>query len=641
MQLEVLPDKTLSAMNPAELMAIIARTQRLIERATAYQRRLITIAEARKAPRAVGDACVADSLVRNTGISRSAARRAARQAKTIAGRPAVAAAMERGRINADQAEAIARVEVDDETRGELVAFAARSSTDATRERALAAEVVCRDETPEERFMRQRSLRYLRFYDNRDGMVCVAAAFDPDSGARLKAKVAAFANRMWRSDKREPASRRRTPEQRDADALCAATSQRPAAISGASGGRGGHADSENPKPVRAGHERTYSREPVRQRGARSRRRDEAAPTSGRDGDADRNRAVRFDRNAADPTDGEAHGAHSDTHRDAEPAHRDTEPAQRDTDTPHSNAEPTRRNDEPTRRNTGAPDSDTHRNVDLGCCDDVGAVDDEAEWTDFDDDGKRVLPVLRVSTSLDALLSGLHDAGVTDSGEHLSAATLRRMACDAEIIPTVLNGKGRVIDVGRRTRRVNEALRCAIIERDRGCVWSGCGAPPSRCDCHHMRHWSEGGPTNADNLVLLCHRHHILLHEGGYRMHGRSDDFIVLRPDGTALHDPLAPNETAKDPPGAKAQKAVRSQQRATAAQRLDRFGGPLVAQRAVRSQQRATAAQPSAAPAPVDAHLTWDTPDGHGCPHPHERRQSGGDARLAFIESELTRRKIGK
>ena len=99
-------------------------------------------------------------------------------------------------------------------------------------------------------------------------------------------------------------------------------------------------------------------------------------------------------------------------------------------------------------------------------DGDSLDDDVDWADFDDRGKRVVPVLRVSTSLDALRSGLHRAGVTDSGENLSAATLRRLACDAEIIPTVLNGKGRVIDVGRRTRRVSEGTAlCAHSPRQR--------------------------------------------------------------------------------------------------------------------------------------------------------------------------------
>ena len=224
MRLEVLSDTALRQLEPARLMALITYVQRFIDKAVAYQRRLIAVAESQRAARAVGDACVADTLVRNTGMSRGAARRASRQAKTIAAQPAVAGAMACGDINADQAEAIARADVGDETRRELVAAAASEGTDATRERAAAAEIAARNETPEQRFMRQHANRFLRFYNNRDGMVCLEGALDPDSGARLKAKVAAIANRMWRTDKQQPPSRRRTPEQRDIDALCAATSQ---------------------------------------------------------------------------------------------------------------------------------------------------------------------------------------------------------------------------------------------------------------------------------------------------------------------------------------------------------------------------------------------------------------------------------
>ena len=55
---------------------------------------------------------------------------------------------------------------------------------------------------------------------------------------------------------------------------------------------------------------------------------------------------------------------------------------------------------------------------------------------------------------------------------------------------------------------------------------------------FKHWADGGPTNADNLALLCHRHHILLHEGGYHLQCHGDSWVVLRPDGTRLHQPLA-------------------------------------------------------------------------------------------------------
>ena len=224
MRLEVLSDTALRQLEPARLMALITHVQRFIDKAVAYQRRLIAVAESQRAARAVGDACVADTLVRNTGMSRGAARRASRQAKIIAAQPAVAGALACGDINTDQAEAIARADVADETRRELVAAAASEGTDATRERAAAAEIAARNEIPEQRFMRQHANRFLRFYNNRDGMVCLEGALDPDSGARLKAKVSAIANRMWRTDKQQPPSHRRSPEQRDIDALSAATSR---------------------------------------------------------------------------------------------------------------------------------------------------------------------------------------------------------------------------------------------------------------------------------------------------------------------------------------------------------------------------------------------------------------------------------
>ena len=241
MRLEVLSDTALRQLEPARLMTLITHVQRFIDKAVAYQRRLIAIAESQRAARAVGDACVADTLVRNTGMSSGAARRAARQAKIIARQPEVAGALACGDINTDQAEAIARADVGDEARRELVAAAVGEGTDATRERAAAAEIAARNETPEQRFMRQHANRFLRFYNNRDGMVCLEGALDPDSGARLKAKVAAIANRMWRTDKQQPPSQRRSPDQRDIDALCAATfqPQRPTPTSRPSRARGSH------------------------------------------------------------------------------------------------------------------------------------------------------------------------------------------------------------------------------------------------------------------------------------------------------------------------------------------------------------------------------------------------------------------
>ena len=567
MRLEVLSDTALRRLEPARLMALITHVQRFIDKAVAYQRRLIAVAESQRAARAVGDACVADTLVRNTGMSRGAARRAARQAKTIAAQPEVAGALACGDINTDQAEAIARADVADQTRRELVAAALSEGTDATRERAAAAEIAARNETPEQRFMRQHASRFLRFYNNRDGMVCLEGALDPDSGARLKAKVSAIANRMWRTDKQQAPSRRRSPEQRDIDALCAATSQPRRASSSrshrstdahhrSSSATPEHQDTDSP-PVAAS-------QPRRPAPSRARSRTDAHPRSAsatpehQDTDsppvaASQPRRANSSHSASDsaathrpgssgtePQDG-ASVATTDIDADAgRSAGATTEAKQTRAGAAHAETDPTKAGTSVTvasnREDTCAKDLDSE---DLDSEDlDSDSLGDDVDWADFDDRGKRVMPVLRVSTSLDALRSGLHRAGVTDSGEDLSAATLRRLACDAEIIPTVLNGKGRVIDVGRRTRRVGEALRCVLIARDEGCVWPGCDAPPSRCDAHHVKHWADGGHTNADNLALLCHRHHILLHEGGHHLQRHGDSWVVLKPDGTRLHTPLA-------------------------------------------------------------------------------------------------------
>ena len=532
MRLEVLSDTALRQLEPARLMALITHVQRLIDKAAAYQRRLIAIAESQRAARAVGDACVADTLVCNTGMSRGAARRAARQAKIIAAQPAVAGAMACGDINTDQAEAIARAHVGDETRRELVAAAMSEGTDATRERAAAAEIAARNETPEQRFMRQHANRFLRFYNNRDGMVCLEGALDPDSGARLKAKVAAIANRMWRTDKQQPPSWRRSPEQRDIDALCAATSQ-----------------PRRPAPSRArsrtdAHPRSASATPEHQDT------DSPSVAASQPRRASSSHSVSGNAGTHRPGSGDIeprHGAGvATTDIDADADAEAGQPAGATTEAKQTRAGATQAETDPTKAGasvTVASDREDTCGEDLdGRGPEGGDLDgsdlDDGGWADFDDEGKRVLPVLRVSTSLDALLEGLHDAGITDSDETLSAATVRRMACDAEIIPTVLNSKGRVIDVGRRTRRVSEALRCVLIARDGGCVWPGCDAPPSRCDAHHIEHWADGGPTNADNLALLCHRHHILLHEGRYRIKPLGDAWVVLRPDGTRLHTPLA-------------------------------------------------------------------------------------------------------
>nr|WP_300147936.1 HNH endonuclease signature motif containing protein [Propionicimonas sp.] len=119
-----------------------------------------------------------------------------------------------------------------------------------------------------------------------------------------------------------------------------------------------------------------------------------------------------------------------------------------------------------------------------------------------------PSARVLVMLDyaKLAAGAAAAGVLPDGQGLSAGELRRLCCDAELVPVVLGGPSQVLDVGRAERLVTPQLRDALSVRDRGCVFPGCDAPPSRCEAHHILPWHQGGRTCLANLVLLCHCHH---------------------------------------------------------------------------------------------------------------------------------------
>ncbi|MBM0234372.1 DUF222 domain-containing protein [Micromonospora sp. STR1_7] len=117
---------------------------------------------------------------------------------------------------------------------------------------------------------------------------------------------------------------------------------------------------------------------------------------------------------------------------------------------------------------------------------------------------------VTTSYDGLTRQL-SAGALDIGLRLSPDTVRRLACDAAVLPAVLGGAGQVLDVGRQRRLITGPLRRALVLRDGGCAFPGCDRPPRWCAAHHVRHWADGGPTSLDNTVLLCGHHHRHVHQ----------------------------------------------------------------------------------------------------------------------------------
>ncbi|WP_433315520.1 DUF222 domain-containing protein [Micromonospora sp. CA-269861] len=120
---------------------------------------------------------------------------------------------------------------------------------------------------------------------------------------------------------------------------------------------------------------------------------------------------------------------------------------------------------------------------------------------------------VTTSYDGLIRQL-GTGALDTGLHLTPETVRRLACDATILPTVLSGAGQPLDVGRQRRLITGPLRRALVLRDRGCAFPGCDRPPRWCHAHHIHHWADGGTTSLANAVLLCGHHHRHLHHSDW-------------------------------------------------------------------------------------------------------------------------------
>lgn len=136
-------------------------------------------------------------------------------------------------------------------------------------------------------------------------------------------------------------------------------------------------------------------------------------------------------------------------------------------------------------------------------------------------------------------------VLEDGIRVSAETSQRLACDASLVVMRHDAEGRLLEVGARTRTIPPALRRALQHRDQGCRFPGCNVRFGQG--HHIRHWSQGGPTTLSNLALLCRRHHRAVHEEGYQLERRADGALEFRhPYGWPIPDVPEPFAIAGDP-----------------------------------------------------------------------------------------------
>ena len=125
---------------------------------------------------------------------------------------------------------------------------------------------------------------------------------------------------------------------------------------------------------------------------------------------------------------------------------------------------------------------------------------------------------IHVDLETLQNGLHAGGTcrTALGADLPVETVRRLACEAEILPVVLDGRSVPIDVGRSKRLATVHQRRALEAIHPTCAIPDCEVIFDHCNVHHIEYWENGGSTDLNNMVPLCSRHHHAAHEGGWKL-----------------------------------------------------------------------------------------------------------------------------
>lgn len=142
--------------------------------------------------------------------------------------------------------------------------------------------------------------------------------------------------------------------------------------------------------------------------------------------------------------------------------------------------------------------------------------------------QIVPTIFIHASIESLL-GLEGSEV-EAGPAICRETLERLFCSSKVRGILQDGEGKVLDLGRSTRRPSVAQVRQLRYRDKTCTFPGC-SHRRFTQAHHIRWWSKGGRTDLENLALVCTFHHILVHEHGWKIRpDREGGFDWFRPDG---------------------------------------------------------------------------------------------------------------
>ncbi len=147
-------------------------------------------------------------------------------------------------------------------------------------------------------------------------------------------------------------------------------------------------------------------------------------------------------------------------------------------------------------------------------------------------------LLVIADFDVLKQQLDNPRLAD-GSPIPIVELHRLALEANLLPSIFDTKAQDMWLGLRQRTASEAQRVALIARDQHCI--GCGANPLWCRAHHIIWWSKNGPTDLENLALVCDDCHHKIHDDGWQVNRDPDTgkFHLKPPNPTNAADPVEP------------------------------------------------------------------------------------------------------
>ncbi|HVE94108.1 MAG TPA: DUF222 domain-containing protein [Acidimicrobiales bacterium] len=146
------------------------------------------------------------------------------------------------------------------------------------------------------------------------------------------------------------------------------------------------------------------------------------------------------------------------------------------------------------------------------------------------GPRHRPHVNIVINGDSIGTNHLEGEIAETRLPLDSPTLSRLLCDCALHRVLLDAKSAVLDYGLSTRTINSGLWNTLVLRDRHCRFPGCDRPPTWCEGHHVKYFSDGGPTRLDNLVLLCSKHHHRLHRQNWDARLEPDGSFVVRGEG---------------------------------------------------------------------------------------------------------------